>query len=377
MKRISWILIAFLLPVSLWAEYPPCWGLGVGPGASPKIAILGDSRAGFLALGEIGGKGWISHASITAGGTVYHVIPDEQVDSVWNFGWFGKTSADWNQAMDTCRSGGRAVHTTPKMVINLGGNDMKSYYHELETLEAEYWLWTAITNPEKVLEHLYHQALGEPDHLVENFWYWMYELKEDEIVSNMDSLVYKLMNQNRNGYDALNEAVIVDVAPVLGTGVGDIAIINDFHKFVRINVYISRLNVKYYRRLIPSLREEHGATRIGFLDLNNVFLGNIIGGGLSYYWYPAPNEFPGDGIHFSSAGNQQFGLMLASLMALPKEAGGMGWFSKNPQLENQILFGLANNVPIDLSGLLPVTPAPDQCDDWCKFVCFYLRKCGF
>ncbi len=385
---------------------PPFCGIGWGTSPAnqiPDVSLVGDSRSFLLALAEMNGdssispqsidenrsnrllRKAISDASIYGSGVNMIKILKSPV-TLHNLGWAGATATDkeiflglqnfipgfqvagsgaknWNRRWDLCRGiYANPYITSPKMILHLGGNDMKDFYQYMKQVEVLYEIIRAISNPVSFLANLF---TGRREKENELFWYWQFEAKEDGIVEGMKAYSSKLMEQNGNHAPALNQILLVDVAPLIYQE--NLGLNVDFKSTLRFNIYLSRLNTKYYNNLFPYLKQKYGEDKIHFLDMFNHFLSNIVGGA-TYY-------IPGDGVHFlsgdnrsfaivSSLGNEQFGKMLAAKMAL------IGWFPNNSLLTREQLEGLTNGVPLDLTNVI------GQCDDMCKVaLCFFFGLC--
>lgn len=188
-------------------------------------------------------------------------------------------------------------------------------------------------------------------------WNWAFNSKEETILLNMKGMTQRVLNQS-----VYHQAIIVDVAPRGPTIINDN--MRDIGRIMRLNVYISRLNRKYYDRLIPDLQAVYGKNRIYFLDVFNRFYVNLIGeGAVFYYGFTDGKPFPMDGIHYGDEGNREFALMITAKMLR------IGWFQRDPNITDAMLDDISAGIPIDLSGV---------CDLKCwATICYLTKVCKF
>ena len=362
---------------------PPCdIGWGFTYEGIPNLTIMGDSRSFGLARAENsggvnisdGGYRPVSYANLSD----IEIFNNPSSINTMNLGWFGAMATDdlplsifwfpfsyiyesdpgrsnWNRRWDDCNS-----YVTPdKVILQLGGNDMVNHYEKVSQFEAIYLFYNTLLNPLSLISSLVFDQESQLDK--ELFWFWQFEMKEHQVVDGMKTLANKVMSQS-----PAHQMLLVDVAPpvILDIKNNPPGISVDWKKSVRLTVYVSRLNRKYYENLVPYLQNEHGYARIHFMDMFNAYLRNITSEGAGYYFNPL-----GDGIHFTPEGTKAWGRMLAAKMGL------IGWFPINQKiLDNPdsmaILEDISNDVPVDLSGIL------GGCDLTCWLLICSTGVCG-
>lgn len=336
----------------------------------PQFTMFGDSRARLVADAH-----YLTNFSNATKDGKSLIVPN-QIRTIQNIGWAGATVSDdqqnlfewissylsqtpglykektWWRRWDSCKSSGVSYVTHPKTVMNLGGNDMvnfEKYYAKKDGLLESL---TSISNPMALLG-----AFGKSKSPIENElrWSWAFTSKEEIILNNMKSMAKRILNQS-----AHHQLLIVDIAP-RGPGLfsGELRVEN-LDRVQRTNVYISRLNRKYYDRLVPELQSYHGQHRVHFLDVFNRFYANLYGEWGSFYY--GTGLFY-DGIHYGNEGNREFALMITAKMLR------IGWFERDPNITDAMLDGISAGIPMDLSLV---------CDLKCwAIICKLTKVCKF
>jgi hypothetical protein len=382
-KFIYFFIFFFLTSVLVFSitEPPPCGPFSWNyleeirdgkPNQLPNFTITGDSRAKFVS--EYGRIGNFANASKDG---IPLILPN-QIKSIQNLGWASATASDdtrdfftviqnytsgspgahkektWWRKWDSCSSGGTRYVTHPKTVFNLGGNDMVNFEKFYSVRDGFLGSLTNLVNPSQLLG----LGLKKNPFDKEFRWNWAFQLKEEIILMNMKSMASRLLNQSR-----LHNLILVDIAPR-----GPAIIFGDknisLERILRTNVYISRLNRKYYDRLVPELKSKFG-DRVHFLDVFNRFYANLVGERGSFYYVLnlEKNDVAGDGIHYGNDGNREFALIITAKMLR------LGWFQRDPNITDEMLDSISNGVPIDLSGV---------CDLKCwATICYLTKFCKF
>lgn len=389
MVKLKLIIVLFLLSTIFYAlganvtTPPPCglfsWNIPneIPLGTAndlPQFTVFGDSRAKFVS--EHGRLG--NFADATKDGK--KIIAGNQIKKIQNLGWAGATASDnqrdlfewisgylsqtpgkykemtWWRQWDRCKQSGVSYVTHPKTVMNLGGNDMVNFEKYYATRDGLLGPLTVILNPEALLG-----IFGKPASPFEKEmrWNWAFNSKEEIILRNMKNTASRILNQS-----AHHQLLLVDIAPRGPTIFGNDPLI-DLGRIARLNVYISRLNRKYYDRLVPELQSYHGKYRVHFLDVFNRFYANLIGEWATFYYGGSQpsSPLPLDGVHYGNEGNREFALMITAKMLR------IGWFQRDPNITDEMLDAISAGIPIDLSGV---------CDLKCwATICYLTKICKF
>ena len=267
-------------------------------------------------------------------------------------------SKNWNRHWDKCASFGRPFQLTDKIILHLGGNDMKDFFAFIDKMESLKLAYEFFRDPIGTLADFFSGKKRSTNYF---FWYWQIDAKQNEIVEGMKVFILKLLSSVNN----TAEVLLVDIAPLVYLEKFTFQI--DFNKTFAFNLFLSRLNLKYYKDLYPFYNLHK--TRVHFLDKFVHYAENIAKHSMSYYLL-------GDGIHFSSRdtpfdqnigsnlGNEQFGKMLAAKMVK------LGWFTRTDLLKDKDIDDLINGVPVDLAQVI------GECDLICKIaLCYFFKIC--
>ncbi|MCB1175178.1 MAG: hypothetical protein KDK39_16505 [Leptospiraceae bacterium] len=277
---------------------------------------------------------------------------------------------NWNRRLVECVVNyHQPVRTSNKIVISIGGNDMKDFYEYLEGYEALYFFFRVITNPRDYLKSLLYGKGFISKWSKEAFWLWQFEVKEDAIVQETKSLIsYHLNNQVVAPYTKPNEVMLISVAPTLSRNGGRDYIWDDLEGWIRLTFYLRRLRDKYQWEIVPHFTNERYAGRFHFLDTYDRFLHNIVWEWASFY----VGDAPADGIHFTAAGNEQLGRMIAA------KAVQIGWFAPNTNISQEAVQDMANGLVVNASDYCSASH-PARCatqmncaafgNHWCNNTC--------
>ncbi|MCB1174419.1 MAG: hypothetical protein KDK39_12685 [Leptospiraceae bacterium] len=274
---------------------------------------------------------------------------------------------NWNRRLAHCiLNEGLPYRTANHVVISIGGNDMLDFYNYMEGFEGLYFFFRVITNPKEYLESLLYGRGFISKWSKEAFWLWQFEVKEDAIVQDTKSLIqYHLDNLVIPPYTKPNEVLLISVAPTIARKGSGTWIWQDLEGWVRLTFYLRRLRDKYQWEIVPHFTNERYAGRFHFLDTYDRFLHNII-------WEHAGYYFPSDGIHFTAAGNEQLGRMIAA------KAVQIGWFAPNANISQEAVQDMANGLVVNASDYCSASH-PARCatqtnceafgNHWCNNIC--------
>ena len=162
-------------------------------------------------------------------------------------------------------------------------------YKQLEFIQNIVWWIRAFSNPFGWLTLLFQQKMTAMDEL---FWLWHMQAVTDRAAYNYSLIANMILLKNPN-----NKVIVNDVAPVLKPHIsGNVWDGWDFRAFLRVNLYISIYNNKL---LSYATANPFNLSRVRFLWTSPSFWNNLT----NYYMF--------DGIHFNSAGLNNWSTLIA------------------------------------------------------------------
>ncbi|MCB1159777.1 MAG: hypothetical protein H7A25_23595 [Leptospiraceae bacterium] len=330
-KKYLFNLILYMIPIGfLQAQFsPPSCLISA---YDTQITIIGDSRSQIIATDPT------SKYILNAGINNTQIIDRSHLNAIQNLGWGGsratykshllpnngKDEGNWDYRIDECMGTYHAPYlTAEKAILQLGGNDILTFYQELENVSALYLLWEFRKNP---VEAIYSYLTGKKNPKDEAFWLWHMEAHENKVVAGMYKVSNYFLSNQIPIVQKPHELLLMTAAPAFNSNIWfyDSGANFTWKKAVRLVTYFGRLQIKYATELYPTLFKRHGS-RVHLLDMFYPYLHNVLYNQASYYVEAGQLA---DGIHFSGEGNAAWGKMLAFKMV------NIGWFPINPELAN-------------------------------------------
>ena len=209
--------------------------------------------------------------------------------------------------------------------------------------------------------------LGAPLMSYHAYWQWRTDIEVDKIIFNMDYIARHLLEQGNNTHSILINTIAPPALPKLdqmdqdtknGITLGNSEVINSVKRVRTVSENYAdavslmlRVNLKYLSSLTPSLWGSYGIKRVLYVDSTSAFWQNIQNNHGNYYVW--------DGIHYTEAGNLEWGRIMAKAMAqwewydrgpgylVPPDPKFYSDIDVNSSHVNTMIRALYENVPVD------------------------------